>query len=93
MKVIKLKLPKDTSGVAGFKYGEQIYKEQVKANYDMSDKLTIEFPDNIERVGSSFIQGLFSEIIMSKGFRFIEENIVIKSKSAELTRRILNRIE
>lgn len=93
MKKIELVLPKDTNTVSGFVYGESIYNEQVKNKYNKNEKLIIKFPDYIERVGSSFVQGFFSDIISSRGYEFIEDNIEIESNSDRLTRRIRKRIE
>lgn len=90
---IELKFDNTVTRLAGNPYGKDVYKTQVKNRYtDYSETLTIIFPDNIEKVASSFIQGFFDELVQEIGYDGIEHNIVIQSKSDYLSNKIRERI-
>ena len=64
MKVVKLIFDKSQTRLAGFSYGETTYREQVKPIYDKindeNEQVKLVFPNQIEKVASSFVQGFFS---------------------------------
>jgi hypothetical protein len=89
MKKIVLNLPKDAVGIAGYPYGQEIYKTQVKPLIsDVHDKVEIIFPDQVKLVASSFIQGFFSELIQKIGYVALKDNITIISSNAGLVDKI-----
>jgi len=92
MTTILLKFPKSETRLAGFPYGETIYKEQAKNIITFDDEIMIIFPEQIEKVASSFIQGFFADIIKTIGYKGFERNVIIKSKSDELTASIRKNI-
>ncbi|MGX7202407.1 hypothetical protein BCR22_07455 [Enterococcus plantarum] len=93
MKIVKLKFDNTISGLAGFPYGQKIYEDQVKGVYtNHSEKIEIEFPNNIQKVASSFVQGFFSELVLEVGYEGIEKNVEIKSSSDELSKAIKKRL-
>ena len=55
MKTINLQFPKSETRLAGFPYGEAVYNEQVKDIITFEDKIEIVFPNQIEKVASSFV--------------------------------------
>lgn len=85
MKEINLEFPTGLKGLSGFDYGDQIYQCQVKLKKSFDEKVKIIFPEQIEKVASSFVQGFFSELIKEIGYKKIEKNIVIKTRSEKLT--------
>ena len=90
---IALVFDKTETGLAGNPYGKSVYKKQVKDRYtDFSKKLEIVFPDNIEQVASSFVQGFFSELVDEIGYEGIEQNVSIKAKDETLADTILKRL-
>lgn len=92
MKMIKLKFDKKDSGLAGGDYGAEIFNSQVKNEIDHNEEVTIEFPENIRIVASSFIQGFFSELIESEGFDYIMEHFTLVTGSKELDKKLIERI-
>ena len=85
---IKLEFKKTLKGLAGFEFGEKTYKEQVKDR--QCDKII--FPDHIEMIASSFIQGFFSSLIEKKGEKYIKDNIKIDARNKQLVERIYDNI-
>ena len=55
-------------------------------------KNLIVFPDQIQRIASSFIQGFFDEIVKRIGIAGIEKQIEIKSKKKDMKQIILNNL-
>lgn len=87
---IVLQFDKATTRLAGNPYGRNIYTDQVesKINYDTLN--VIVFPDNIEKVASSFVQGFFAKIVEKVGYAEFDNVISIKAKTEELADNIRN---
>lgn len=85
---INLSFDKATTRLAGNPYGKAVYLEQIRDKIDYSKKNIIIFPDNIEKVASSFTQGLFSEIIKRIGYTGVKETVEIKTKSDKLSKEM-----
>lgn len=92
MTTIYLKFPKSETSLAGFPYGDDVYQNQVKENISFEGDITIIFPDQIEKVASSFVQGFFANIVMAIGYKGIEKNVKIISKNDKLTASIRKNI-
>lgn len=89
----ELKFEKSMTCIAGYEYGEQVFSEQIKGDISYDKKITIVFPERIVRVASSFVQGLFKEIIDNIGYEGIEENVEIITGDEKLTKQIRSRIK
>lgn len=96
MKNVELIFEKSQTRLAGFPYGETTYKDQLKAIVDedanSDEQIKIVFPNQIEKVASSFVQGFFSELINTIGYEKIEEKFLIESSSEKLTAKIRENI-
>lgn len=96
MKEINLNFEKSQTRLAGFIFGESVYNEQIKNKiFDgkkIKEKVIIIFPNQIEKVASSFVQGLFSELINTIGYSEIERTFEIKASSIELSKKIVENI-
>lgn len=68
------------TGLVGFPFGEKIYQEQVKNFFDINSKNNIIFPDQIERIAISFIQGFTKELFEKYGRDKTIEKIEISGK-------------
>lgn len=66
--------------LAGFDYGKEIYQEQVKAQIDFSRKTIIEFPSQIIKIASSFVQGFFADIIEQIGLDQIGAQVEVDAE-------------
>lgn len=89
---VSLVFNKTITKLAGFPYGESIYETQIKDKVDLFQPCKIVFPSNIERVASSFVQGLFSEIVKAIGYQGVEDNIEIETANKELTADIWDKL-
>jgi len=78
MKIINLTFDKLTTSLAGNAYGRQVFKKQV-AEVDCDAKYEISFPDQIELIATSFIQGFFDEFVNIMGLEGISNNVTIKA--------------
>ncbi len=89
MKVIDLNIKKEFTHIAGYDYGELIYNEQVKPFFNGIDKLEIRFPNHIEGIAISFVQGFISgmlKIVLDKSV--LLELITLKASSDYLTNKL-----
>ena len=89
---VSLVFNKTITKLAGFPYGESVYETQIKDKVDLFQPYKIVFPSNIERVASSFVQGLFSEIVKAIGYQGVENNIEIETANKELTADIWDKL-
>lgn len=93
MITVELDLPKDSSGIAGYQFGKEIYTEQVKPKFlNKSEKLTIVFPGFIERVASSFVQGFFSILIEEIGYEEVKKRVTVQMKNDQLVTLFWDRL-
>lgn len=74
---------KTLSNLTGNTYGRATFNNQVKNNISYDTPITIIFPDYIDNIGSSFIQGFFDEIVGKIGIQGIRDNVTIKSNTVE----------
>lgn len=91
MKKIKLRFDNTLTRLAGFQLGQKIYKEQVSSNWDGSE-LAIQFPERIEKVATSFVQGFFSDLVNEIGYDRIRNDIKIEASSDKLVSEIWDRL-
>lgn len=89
---ITLNFKGDITGLAGYQYGENVYNEQVKGIINFDEEIIIEFPTNIERIASSFVQGFFSDIVSEIGFEGVEKNVIIITKNPKLTKSVYDNL-
>ena len=90
---INLEFDKTISGLAGNEYGYEEYKKQIKEKFDIEKLNIITFPNNIEKVAISFIQGMFRDILSKINKDELEKYVQINSSSEELTQKIINNIK
>ena len=76
--IIKLELDENATRLAGNPYGREIYRKQVKDKIDINNINTIEFPERIKKVASSFVQGFFTELLDTHGYYKMRNIIEIK---------------
>lgn len=81
---IILKFGKAETRLAGNPFGKATYISQAKDKIDYNAINVVVFPNNIEKIASSFSQGFFSEIIKRVGYAEFKNVIKIEAKSQEL---------
>ena len=79
--IVEIEVDKSITGLAGYDYGKKIYTEQVKNKIDLQQNFVIVFPDNIQRMASSFIQGFFEEIVGEIGILGVERQLEVRSSN------------
>lgn len=92
MKEIKIECDKTINVLVGFQAGKSTYESQVKNKINYDEKVTIIVPDNIKRIGSSFIQGFFEEIKDNIGIKGIEDLIEVKSKDVDFKQTVIENL-
>lgn len=68
---VVLTFDKSVQRLAGYELGQSIYQNQVAGKLDYSQEAYIEFPSEIIKAASSFIQGFFEEIVRAVGLKGI----------------------
>lgn len=86
---------KTLTKLAGNSYGRKLFEEQVDGKIDLNQPFEIKFPEQIDYMASSFIQGFFGKIYTEIGRDGMEKNFDIvapqisNAKSAILDRLML----
>ncbi len=91
--IVTLAFEKSLTYLAGFSFGEKIYRDQLENRIDFKKNFTVIFPEQIEGVASSFVQGLFKEVIDKEGLLETEQKIQIKAASDELSDAIRKKLQ
>lgn len=89
---ISLKFNNTVRRLAGYPYGKAVFNEQVRDSIDYNCTVYIDFPEQIIRVASSFVQGFFEEIIQNVGFLGIGKRVVIRSPHREIVDSIMKNL-
>ena len=94
---------KSLTDISGNPYGREIYKEQIKDNVDWSRINKIIFPNNIETVSISFVQGLMAAIfeecpneILNKypnNKAYFLDNFILYSEHEYLRESLINSVK
>lgn len=90
---VVLKFDKALTRVSGRPFGEYVYNEQIKDKLNLNTGFSIEFPEVIDYVTISFVQGLFHTIINQIGLVNTLDRVTIVTQSKELTDKIYNDIK
>ena len=90
--IIKLVFPKDLAKLAGNRFGRTTYETQVKGKINFNSQVVFVFPEGIDRIASSFVQGFFDEIMMNLGLSGIKEKIFFESSIEGLKDFILENL-
>lgn len=85
-------IPNDISLLVGFQLGKKIFKVNQLGNYSVEDGIELVFPDTIERVSASFVQGFLSAYVEKVGKGLVRENIVIRMKNDSLSRLFMDKL-
>jgi hypothetical protein len=79
--------------LAGRDYGIKIFNEQVKDKIDYNDsEIIVIFPDNIQSMASSFIQGFFLDFVEHIGIIGIEEKVRIENNGTNFKQMIIDNL-
>lgn len=87
-----LSFDKSIPNLAGYDYGVETYEKQIKGKIDLNKEFQIVFPDYIEMVASSFVQGLFSDIVKNIGLASTQERLNIDAANADIAKSIKGKL-
>ena len=88
-----LSFDKTITRLAGYDFGVETFEKQVEKNIDFENPpIHIEFPDNIIKAASSFVQGFFQTLIEHYGYALIGNQVLIESKNQSLIDSIKNNL-
>lgn len=91
MKIINLKFSGDLTRIAGNPFGRSIYKEQVEKYVDWKDINKIIFPDTINGVSISFVQGLIANPVeVLGGINEFEKHFILSSPIEKVETKLQN---
>ncbi|MDD3187027.1 MAG: hypothetical protein PHD02_00955 [Bacilli bacterium] len=93
MKIIKLEFEKTLTRLAGNPFGVKVFSEQVESNIDWNELNKIIFPEQINRIAISFIQGFAKEILKRIDKNDIEKVFDFEVSSEELKEKIISSIK
>jgi hypothetical protein len=95
MSMVELKFKNTVQGLSGNPYGRSVFDNQVKGkiNYYTDDEIIIRFPENIEEVRWSFVQGFFKEIIDAIGLSETLGKVTIKARTQDLVDEIYDKMK
>lgn len=91
MNEIKIDIDKTITKIAGNELGVEKYNEKMKSIYKdiKNQKFKIIFPDNIDFIAPSFIQGFFEDIVLQIGIEGIENNFEFYAKQIPELKEII----
>ncbi len=92
MNRINLVFDKQLTRLAGNPYGYEVYENQIKDKINWEEVNEIIFPQQIDRIAVSFIQGFAKEILKKVDKNDVEKLFVFKASNKELEDKILNNI-
>lgn len=78
---------KTLPSLADWDYGNEVYKEQVDQVFEQhqDETITVVFPDRIELIASSFVQGFLDKLFGEYGFDETKKRLNIITRSDDMT--------
>jgi len=90
MREIKLKVRPDFDVLSGRDLGTFIYQESGLDSITVDEEVTLIFPDTVQSLSASFVQGLLANIFALKGKNKAKKEIHVKMENAELEKEFFN---
>lgn len=89
---VELVFEKTLTSLAGYPFGEEIYKEQVEGKIDLNQPFEFVFPPQIKGVASSFVQGFFEVIVSQIGLLDTEKRAHIISAHESFAEKFMSKL-
>ena len=86
--IINLKFDKMITNLSGNRLGVKVFKDQVKDKFVAEKQNEVVFPQQIEDIASSFIQGLYSEISEKYGKIEAQNFMILTSQNKKAQEKI-----
>ncbi len=86
--IINLEFDKMITNLSGNRLGVKVFKDQVKDKFVAEKQNEVVFPQQIEDIASSFIQGLYSEISEKYGKIEAQNFMILTSQNSKAQEKI-----
>ena len=86
--IINLEFNKLITNLSGNRLGVKVFKDQVKDRFVPGKQNEVVFPEQIEDIASSFIQGLYSEISEKYGKIEAKNFMILTSQNNKAQEKI-----
>ena len=86
--IINLKFRGTLTDLSGNRLGDEVYVAQISKKIDIGKKNIVHFPDTIEYLGSSFIEGMYKRLAEKYGKKEATEIMQLTSQNEECKRKI-----
>lgn len=90
MRQIKLEVRPDYDVLSGRELGKHIYCKSGLDTITVDEKVNLIFPDTVQSLSASFVQGLLANIFDLKGKNKAKEDIHVKMENDELEKEFFN---
>lgn len=90
MREIKLKVRSDYSVLSGRDLGTSIYHESGLDSISVDEEVRLIFPDTVQSLSASFVQGLLANVFALKGKAKAKKEIHVKMENEELEEEFFN---
>ena len=92
-KNIKIKVNSNLVGLCGKERGQFIFEQQIRQEIreviEKEKSFTIIFPEHIKMISSSFVDGLFEELLKEIGLGDLEKRLSIESSIPNLKEKMI----
>lgn len=91
---VKLPIEKGMTALSGFDYGNECFEKYVKDAYSANDDfIVVVIPEEVRRMGISFVQGFVSQIAKEYGVSNVIKHISVESQNQRIVDKFYNSIE
>jgi len=92
MKIVNLAFKQTLVSLAGNPFGKKTFEEQVKPYLKEETDFCIIFPDHIEMIASSFVQGFFAYWLNSLGIDGVFRHIKVQARNEDIVKRVYDNL-
>ena len=91
--LIQVRFDKATTNLAGNRYGNQVFESQIQKKLDYTKLNIVVFPEAIEDIASSFIEGIYKFIGEKYGKTKALEIMCLQAENFDAQEKIKESIE
>ena len=81
--IVNINVPSNVTILAGYEYGRDLWQTYRPIDFEMHDDYYIRFPEQIEGIATSWIDGFFKDLIETIGAEKAAEQLHISNKRLE----------
>lgn len=88
MNTFYLYVDKDIQALAGYRLGEEMYRDQIEDRVDFTEDIEITIPSQILKISSSWVQGFFNGFIDALGYEVFSEHVHVHCDNPDVVKTI-----